>query len=165
LERTLKNGGTKPILKPYQGMPIQAKKKKVPAKPLVPGLKPLKLKEPKSNWRLFLEVQIMVLIEGANWSKGYEDKNTLKRRADKMREWLNNPTLLEADKDAKYKAVIEIDLNEITEPILACPNDPDDVKTLSEIHEQGMKTDIDEVFVGSCMTNIGLFRALGEVSM
>jgi aconitate hydratase 2/2-methylisocitrate dehydratase len=80
-----------------------------------------------------------------------------------MREWLKNPTLLEADKDAKYKAVIEIDLNEITEPILACPNDPDDVKTLSEIHEQGLKTDIDEVFVGSCMTNIGLFRALGEV--
>jgi aconitate hydratase 2/2-methylisocitrate dehydratase len=109
----------------------------------------------------YLESNIVLIEELIE--QGYEDKNTLKRRADKMREWLKNPTLLEADKDAKYKAVIEIDLNEITEPILACPNDPDDVKTLSEIHEQGMKTDIDEVFVGSCMTNIGLFRALGEV--
>ncbi len=71
--------------------------------------------------------------------------------------------LVEADKDAQYAAVIEIDLNEIKEPILACPNDPDDVKTLSEIHEAGLRTEIDEVFVGSCMTNIGLFRALGEV--
>ncbi len=102
----------------------------------------------------YLESNIVLIEELIE--QGYEDKNTLKRRADKMREWLKNPTLLEADKDAKYKAVIEIDLNEITEPILACPNDPDDVKTLSEIHEQGMKTDIDEVFVGSCMTNIGL---------
>jgi aconitate hydratase 2/2-methylisocitrate dehydratase len=80
-----------------------------------------------------------------------------------MREWIKNPELLERDADAEYAAVIEIDLNEITEPILACPNDPDDVKTLSEIREQGLHTQIDEVFVGSCMTNIGLFRALGEV--
>jgi len=109
----------------------------------------------------YLESNIVLIEELIN--QGYEDKNTLKRRANKMREWLKNPTLLEADKDAKYAAVIEIDLNEITEPILACPNDPDDVKTLSEIHEQGLRTDIDEVFVGSCMTNIGLFRALGEV--
>ncbi len=94
---------------------------------------------------------------------GYEDARTLERRAGKMREWIKNPQLLKADKDAEYAAVIEIDLNEITEPILACPNDPDDVKTLSEVHEAGLRTDIDEVFVGSCMTNIGLFRALGEV--
>jgi len=96
-------------------------------------------------------------------AQGYEDKATLQRRADKMKAWIANPELLEADKDAEYAAVIEIDLNEIKEPILACPNDPDDVKTLTEIHEAGLKTDIDEVFVGSCMTNIGLFRALGEV--
>ncbi len=95
--------------------------------------------------------------------QGYQDRATLERRAKKMREWIKNPELLEADKDAEYAAVIEIDLDEIKEPILACPNDPDDVKTLTEIHEAGLKTDIDEVFVGSCMTNIGLFRALGEV--
>jgi aconitate hydratase 2/2-methylisocitrate dehydratase len=96
---------------------------------------------------------------------GYQDAKTLQRRADKMREWLKNPELLEADKDAKYAAVIEIDLNEITEPILACPNDPDDVATLSEILADPNRPNekIDEVFVGSCMTNIGLFRALGEV--
>ncbi len=95
---------------------------------------------------------------------GYEDAKTLQRRADKMKEWLKNPTLLEADKDAKYSAVIEIDLNEITEPIVACPNDPDDVATLSEVlADSNRPHNIDEVFVGSCMTNIGLFRALGEV--
>jgi len=104
----------------------------------------------------------IVLIEELI-AQGYEDKATLQRRADKMKAWIENPELLEADKDAEYAAVIEIDLNEITEPILACPNDPDDVKTLSEIHEAGLRTEIDEVFVGSCMTNIGLFRALGEV--
>ncbi len=104
----------------------------------------------------------IVLIEELI-KQGYEDKATLQRRADKMKAWIENPVLLEADKDAEYAAVIEIDMNEITEPILACPNDPDDVKTLSEIHESGLRTEIDEVFVGSCMTNIGLFRALGEV--
>jgi len=109
----------------------------------------------------YLESNIVLIEELI--AQGYEDKATLKRRADKMREWIKNPVLLEADKDAKYAAVIEIDLNEIKEPILACPNDPDDVKTLSEIHEAGLRTEIDEVFVGSCMTNIGLFRALGEV--
>ncbi len=109
----------------------------------------------KSNVKLIEE-----LIE-----QGYEDKETLKRRKEKMEAWLANPELLEADKDAKYAAVIEIDLNEITEPILACPNDPDDVATLSEIlADPNRPTEkIDEVFVGSCMTNIGLFRALGEV--
>ncbi len=104
----------------------------------------------------------IVLIEELI-AQGYEDKATLQRRADKMKAWIENPELLEADKDAEYAAIIEIDLNEIKEPILACPNDPDDVKTLSEIHEAGLRTEIDEVFVGSCMTNIGLFRALGEV--
>jgi len=94
---------------------------------------------------------------------GYEDKRTLQRRIDKMNEWLANPTLMEADKDAEYAAVIEIDLNKITEPILACPNDPDDVATLSEIFASERPTKIDEVFVGSCMTNIGHYRALGEV--
>ncbi len=109
----------------------------------------------------YLESNIVLIEELIK--QGYEDKNTLQRRADKMREWIKNPVLLERDEDASYAAVIEIDLNEIKEPILACPNDPDDVKTLSEIHASGLRTDIDEVFVGSCMTNIGLFRALGEV--
>ncbi len=96
--------------------------------------------------------------------QGYEDSKTLQRRADKMKDWLANPTLMEADKDAEYAAVIKIDLNEVIEPILACPNDPDDVATLSEIlADEKRPKDIQEVFVGSCMTNIGLFRALGEV--
>jgi aconitate hydratase 2/2-methylisocitrate dehydratase len=97
-------------------------------------------------------------------AEGYQDAKTLQRRADKMKEWLAKPELMEADKDAEYAAVIEIDLNTITEPILACPNDPDDVATLTEILADDKRpTNIDEVFVGSCMTNIGLFRALGEV--
>eukprot|EP01029_Cantina_marsupialis_P000528 TRINITY_DN1038_c0_g3_i1.p1 TRINITY_DN1038_c0_g3~~TRINITY_DN1038_c0_g3_i1.p1 ORF type:complete len:881 (-),score=238.04 TRINITY_DN1038_c0_g3_i1:128-2416(-) len=96
--------------------------------------------------------------------EGYEDARTLQRRADKMKEWIANPELLEPDADAEYKEIIEIDLNTITEPILACPNDPDDVATLSEIlADEKRPKNIDEVFVGSCMTNIGLFRALGEV--
>jgi aconitate hydratase 2/2-methylisocitrate dehydratase len=95
--------------------------------------------------------------------QGYEDAATLARRRDKMKDWLENGELMEADSDAEYAAVIEIDMNEITEPILACPNDPDDVKTLSEVRAAGLRTEIDEVFVGSCMTNIGLFRALGEI--
>ncbi|KRS67118.1 bifunctional aconitate hydratase 2/2-methylisocitrate dehydratase, partial [Campylobacter coli] len=95
---------------------------------------------------------------------GYEDKATLARRADKMREWLKNPTLLRADKDAKYAYIIDINLNDIKEPILACPNDPDDVATLSEIlADDNRPKNIDEVFVGSCMTNIGHYRALGEI--
>ncbi len=96
-------------------------------------------------------------------AQGYEDKATLARRRDKMEKWIENPELLEADSDAQYAAVIEIDMSEIKEPLLACPNDPDDVKTLTEIREAGLRTQIDEVFVGSCMTNIGLFRALGEI--
>ncbi len=95
---------------------------------------------------------------------GYEDHRTLERRIKKMEEWLENPVLMERDEDAEYAAVIEIDLNEITEPILACPNDPDDVATLSEVLADPKRPHIiDEVFVGSCMTNIGHYRALGEV--
>ncbi len=95
---------------------------------------------------------------------GYEDKRTIQRRIDKMNEWIANPVLMEADADAEYAAVLEIDLNEITEPILACPNDPDDVATLTEILADPKRPHIiNEVFVGSCMTNIGHYRALGEV--
>jgi len=95
---------------------------------------------------------------------GYEDKRTLQRRIDQFNEWLANPTLMEADADAQYAEVLEIDLNQITEPIVACPNDPDDVATLSEVlADENRPHNIDEVFVGSCMTNIGHYRALGEV--
>ena len=90
---------------------------------------------------------------------GYQDPQTLQNRIDAVNEWLANPTLLEADANAEYAAVIEIDLAEITEPILACPNDPDDVKLLSEV----AGTKIDDVFLGSCMTNIGHFRAAAEI--
>ncbi|HAL37723.1 MAG TPA: bifunctional aconitate hydratase 2/2-methylisocitrate dehydratase, partial [Polaromonas sp.] len=90
---------------------------------------------------------------------GYEDVRTIKRRIAAMEAWLANPQLLKADPDAEYAAVIEIDLAEIHEPIVACPNDPDDVKTLSEV--AGAK--IDEVFIGSCMTNIGHFRAASKL--
>ena len=92
-------------------------------------------------------------------AEGYQDARTLARRIRKMEEWLANPQLLEPDADAEYAAVIEIDLNEIVEPIVACPNDPDDVKTLSEV----AGTKIDEVFIGSCMTNIGHFRAAAKL--
>ncbi len=92
-------------------------------------------------------------------SEGYEDPRSLQRRIDKMKEWLADPQLLEPDADAEYAAVIEIDLADIHEPIVACPNDPDDVKTLSEV--AGAK--IDEVFIGSCMTNIGHFRAAAKL--
>jgi aconitate hydratase 2/2-methylisocitrate dehydratase len=92
-------------------------------------------------------------------AEGYEDKRTLARRIHKMEEWLAHPTLLEPDADAEYAAVIEIDMNTITEPLLACPNDPDDIKPLSAV--AGDK--IDEVFIGSCMTNIGHFRAAGKI--
>ena len=92
-------------------------------------------------------------------SNGYGDPKTLERRAKSMEEWIKNPQLLEADKDAEYAEIIEIDLNEIKEPLLACPNDPDDIKPLSEV----CNTKIDEVFLGSCMTNIGHFRAAGHL--
>jgi aconitate hydratase 2/2-methylisocitrate dehydratase len=90
---------------------------------------------------------------------GYEDARSLARRIKAMEEWLANPKLLKADADAEYAAVIEIDLAEITEPIVCCPNDPDDAKTLSDV--AGAK--IDEVFIGSCMTNIGHFRAAAKL--
>jgi aconitate hydratase 2 / 2-methylisocitrate dehydratase len=90
---------------------------------------------------------------------GYQDAKTLQRRIEKVEAWLAKPDLLEADKDAEYAAVIEIDLAEITEPIVCCPNDPDDAKTLSEV----AGTKIDEAFIGSCMTNIGHFRAAATV--
>jgi len=92
-------------------------------------------------------------------ARGYGDARTLARRIKAMEAWLANPVLLEADADAEYAAVIAIDLNQITEPILACPNDPDNVKLLSE--EAGQP--IDEVFIGSCMTNIGHYRAAANV--
>ncbi len=95
---------------------------------------------------------------------GYGDPETIRRRIGKMQEWLVNPSLMEPDADAEYAAVLEIDLSEIKEPIIACPNDPDDVVTLSEaLADSSRPQNIDEVFVGSCMTNIGHFRALGEV--
>jgi len=92
-------------------------------------------------------------------ANGYEDRRTLERRIKAMQAWIAKPELLKGDADADYAAVIEIDLADVKEPILACPNDPDDVKLLSEV--AGDK--IDEVFIGSCMTNIGHFRAAGKV--
>jgi aconitate hydratase 2/2-methylisocitrate dehydratase len=91
--------------------------------------------------------------------EGYQDPQTLRNRIDAVKEWLKAPKLLKADANAEYAAVIEIDLAEITEPILACPNDPDDVKLLSEV----AGTPIQDVFLGSCMTNIGHFRAAAEI--
>ncbi|KAA1193878.1 bifunctional aconitate hydratase 2/2-methylisocitrate dehydratase [Pseudohalioglobus sediminis] len=90
---------------------------------------------------------------------GYGDPRTLERRARKMEEWLENPSLMQADADAEYSAVIEIDLAEVNEPIVCCPNDPDDARLLSSV--AGDK--VDEVFIGSCMTNIGHFRAAGKL--
>ncbi len=92
-------------------------------------------------------------------SNGYGDARTMARRIVAMEKWLANPSLLRADKDAEYATIYEIDLNEIKEPILCCPNDPDDAKPLSQV--AGAK--IDEVFIGSCMTNIGHFRAAGKL--
>jgi aconitate hydratase 2/2-methylisocitrate dehydratase len=92
-------------------------------------------------------------------SEGYGDPRTLERRAAQMEAWLAAPTLLEADADAEYKEIIEIDLDQIKEPLLACPNDPDDIKPLSAV----AGTKVDEVFIGSCMTNIGHFRAAATV--
>ena len=104
----------------------------------------------------------VALIE-AMIEAGYESRASLERRAAKMREWLAAPSLLRADKNARYAEVIEINLDEIKEPILACPNDPDDVATLSEVLADNSRPHkINEVFVGSCMTNIGHYRALGE---
>ncbi|HIF9105430.1 TPA: bifunctional aconitate hydratase 2/2-methylisocitrate dehydratase [Photobacterium damselae] len=105
----------------------------------------------------YLESNIVML----KWmiSQGYGDRRTLERRITAMQEWLDNPSLMTADSDAEYAHVIEIDLAEIKEPILCAPNDPDDARLLSEV--QG--SEIDEVFIGSCMTNIGHFRAAGKL--
>ncbi|WP_281222834.1 bifunctional aconitate hydratase 2/2-methylisocitrate dehydratase [Photobacterium sanguinicancri] len=92
-------------------------------------------------------------------AEGYGDRRTIERRVSAMEAWIANPELMEADKDAEYAHVIEIDLAEITQPILCAPNDPDDARLLSDV--QG--TEIDEVFIGSCMTNIGHFRAAGKL--
>jgi len=92
-------------------------------------------------------------------SEGYGDARTMKRRIASMEAWLENPMLMEADKEAEYHTVFEIDMSTIKEPVLCCPNDPDDAKKLSDV--AGRK--IDEVFIGSCMTNIGHFRAAGEL--
>ncbi|MEP1213934.1 MAG: bifunctional aconitate hydratase 2/2-methylisocitrate dehydratase [Marinobacter sp.] len=92
-------------------------------------------------------------------AEGYGDPRTLERRAQQMEEWIADPKLMRADKDAEYAHVVEIDLAEIKEPIVCCPNDPDDARTLSEV--AGDK--VDEVFIGSCMTNIGHFRAAGKL--
>ena len=92
-------------------------------------------------------------------SEGYGDVRTITRRINGMQAWLANPSLMAADSDAEYAHVIEIDLNEITEPVVCCPNDPDDAKLLSEV----AGVDVDEVFIGSCMTNIGHFRAAGKL--
>lgn len=96
-----------------------------------------------------------------NWmiNQGYGDVRTLERRIKAMEEWLTNPVLLEPDADAEYFEIIEIDMSDIKEPLLACPNDPDDIKPLSAV----AGTKIDEVFLGSCMTNIGHFRAAGKL--
>lgn len=92
-------------------------------------------------------------------AEGYGDRRTIERRIKAMEEWLANPQLMEADKDAEYAHVIEIDLSDIKEPILCAPNDPDDARLLSDC----AGTEIDEVFIGSCMTNIGHFRAAGKL--
>ncbi|CAG1772028.1 partial aconitate hydratase 2 / 2-methylisocitrate dehydratase, partial [uncultured bacterium] len=96
-----------------------------------------------------------------NWmiKEGYGDVRTIERRIAEMQAWLENPVLMEADADAEYAAVIDINMSDIKEPLLACPNDPDDIKPLSEL----AGTKIDEVFLGSCMTNIGHFRAAGQL--
>ena len=92
-------------------------------------------------------------------AQGYKDVRSITRRIKAMQAWLADPQLMAADADAEYAAVIEIDLADVHEPIVACPNDPDDVKTLSDV--AGAK--IDEVFIGSCMTNIGHFRAASKL--
>jgi len=105
----------------------------------------------------YLQSNIVLLASMIN--DGYGDKKTIARRIKSMQKWLDKPELLEADKDCEYAAVIEINMNDIREPILACPNDPDDVKILSDVAKQK----IDEVFIGSCMTNIGHFRAAAKL--
>jgi aconitate hydratase 2/2-methylisocitrate dehydratase len=105
----------------------------------------------------YLQSNITLLSSMIN--AGYEDKKTILKRIHGMQKWLDSPELLTADSDCEYAEIIEINLDEIKEPILACPNDPDDVKLLSDV----ASTKIDEVFIGSCMTNIGHFRAAAQL--
>ena len=100
-----------------------------------------------------------IVLLRAMIAEGYGDARTLERRAQKMQEWLDSPALLRADRDAEYAAVIDIDLAEVTQPIVCAPNDPDDARLLSEVAGDS----VDEVFIGSCMTNIGHFRAAGRL--
>ncbi len=111
-------------------------------------------KEPISE---YLQSNITLL----RWmiSEGYGDSRTLERRACAMEEWLSNPALMQPDPDAEYAKIFEIDLDQVKEPLLACPNDPDDIKPLSEV----AGTQVEEIFIGSCMTNIGHFRAAGKM--
>ena len=115
------------------------------------------IKLPEAAIAEYLQSNITLL----RWmiSEGYGDARTLERRAQAMEAWLANPQLMSADADAEYSEIIEIDLSEVTEPVLCAPNDPDDARLLSSV--QGEK--IDEVFIGSCMTNIGHFRAAGKL--
>lgn len=115
------------------------------------------IKLPDSAISSYLRSNIVLL----RWmvSEGYGDARSLERRARAMEEWLKSPELLSADDDAEYAAVIEIDLHDIAEPILCAPNDPDDARKLSEVEG----APINEVFIGSCMTNIGHFRAAGKL--
>ncbi len=115
------------------------------------------IKLPEESIAEYLRSNITLL----RWmiSQGYNDKRTLERRARKMEEWLETPSLLSADADAEYAAVLEIDLDQLKEPVVCCPNDPDDARLLSEV----VGDNVDEVFIGSCMTNIGHFRAAGKL--
>ena len=112
-----------------------------------------------SDERVIEYVKSNVALMESMIKMGYDDAQTIQNRIDACNEWLANPVLLSRDENAEYAATIEIDLSEITEPILCCPNDPDDVKLLSDVQN----TEIQDVFIGSCMTNIGHFRACEKV--
>jgi len=112
-----------------------------------------------SKERVIEYVQSNIALMESMIEMGYEDNQTIQNRIDACNEWLANPELIERDENAEYAATVEIDLSKITEPILACPNDPDDVKLLSDVQN----TEIQDVFIGSCMTNIGHFRAAASI--